>query len=292
MSKLTLTDLFRVFLLRRWWRRRRRLLLWNDNTFQKKDTVGFLSIWLTIVKDPRSNGAPTGCEPEVSHVERLFGIFPTEKGICISLSSNLNNVLMEPNPETTVLFGADNVRRWLFSLIGPALVETNGWFLVTPSTDEDFNHGCHNFFAAEQRNMSVILAFDVECQRVPALALSFYWADQICFVVSGKYFWGNIDSFSKKKKNAIESLLYRESENKTVTSHCTMVNALKIWNSSDEPSRNSKLSYLQPVLCRNNNRITALKKAKTATRCHTTYLQAAESVKCNKFWTFSTYLVI
>ena len=66
---------------------------------------------------------------------------------------------------------------------------------------------------------------------------------------------------------------------KRVTSHCTEVNAQKIWNSSGERSQNRRLAYLQHVLCPNNNRITALKKAGPTIRCHTTNLQAAESTQ-------------
>jgi hypothetical protein len=87
-----------------------------------------------------------------------------------------------------VLFAADNIRCWLFSLIGPALIETNGRFLVAPSTNENFNHGSRNFFAAEQCNMGIIFTFDIECKRVPALTLSFDWTDHIFFIVSGEYF--------------------------------------------------------------------------------------------------------
>jgi len=153
---------------------------YNRRTRYTKDsTVGAVAGKLIAVRGfalvqetPVAAAAPSRGEAEELDLERIFGVLPVHERSRLAGHAHLDVVIDPLDPEGLVIVVVDNVGRVDVDLVRFGLVQTNGRLGVAPATDEDFDHGRVDGIAAEQGDVGVVFALDVEGDLLPALGLA------------------------------------------------------------------------------------------------------------------------
>ena len=121
-------------------------------------------------------------------IKRLFVVLPAQQRCVHVFLADLDDILLESHPESSVLCIADDIGRVDFYFVRFALIESDDRFRIVPAADEYFHHGIGYGVAAQQADVGVVLALDIERQSIATIAFTFHWMNTIFLLLSGDDF--------------------------------------------------------------------------------------------------------